>query len=367
MVDGSHRISHTCNSSILIRISAVILISAIVSCSSLTGQSPEPTVDNESGDILDIKYRVAKYSAYLDEISEQMIDDFAGTVISDYGKILAGHRTMTADELTVDNELFWTSFIAANYIVPPVICSRVLLLMKEGRLDQASNTMAFARSTAFTMTDQYESGYAKYLSETSGDLEIIFQYINEIYYAGVSLSQAGDWKAAIEKFDEALAEYPDSCPSQNGKAITLLRWGMAEMDVEMLEKSGILMDAARADNPFYGWAYHNHPDRDQIQPFVINEVSPTLLAVGNWRSVDQVDPGILEIFAADCLVLDAPEYALYALIYIVDIAIQQFVENGHITDIDIGSISEEAASILEDMGMPSSAEISLMAIPGLFN
>lgn len=137
--------------------------------------------------------------------------------VAEFGRMLDGRPTAGADALTVDSDLYWIAFFGVGWADPSIYLVRTCLLMSEGRLEHAANTLSFAVAPAL-MSDA--NGLAS-INMLWSDLMELFERYDAIWRQGVSRHDQGRFAEALEHYDRVLAENPTNCPALVSKGVTL--------------------------------------------------------------------------------------------------------------------------------------------------
>lgn len=250
--------------------------------------------------------RRAAYSPRVAELAQRLLAHASGACpVSEYGRMVQGRGAAGADEVTVDSELYWMALFSVGWADPSIHLVRMYLLMSEGRLEQAANTLSFAVPSALAGDGE---GLAS-INAVWADLTEQFAYYDAIWSRGVALHDKGNFRKALDRYDEVLADNPRYCPALTSKGVTLAVMEQKGYPAGSLQQALGFLAEARAANPFYAEAYQGTPADAAKNVIVSRILAPVVGAVrtGDSRSVD------LLRFAKGCVLIEAPDYAIYAL------------------------------------------------------
>lgn len=286
--------------------------------------------------------RRAAYPPRVEELAQKLLANASGVgPVAECGRMVQRRGAAGADEVTVDSELYWVAFFSVGWVDPSLYLLRAYLLMSEGRLEQAANTLSFAVPSAMMSSGD---GLAS-IGSVWSDLMEQFAYYDAIWSQGVALHDKGRFKKALDRYDELLADNPTYCPALASKGVTLAVMAQKSYPGGSLEKAMALLAEARAANPFYPEAYQGTPVDAMKSAIVSQHLAPVVGTVrtGDTRSVD------LARFAKGCVSIEAPEYAIYALW----IDVGQKLAAGLPVEEEVQTIGK----ILEDRAMGRAASI----------
>jgi len=231
--------------------------------------------------------------------------------VIDYGIDLESRGTVDAEEVTVQNEMYWKAIIALSANDITALLTRLLLLMREGELRRAKIVFLFC------LYDQNQSWDrdGRILQEVANDTRRIEEQSNSLVEEGIRKWDQGQRSQALELYNAALDIFPKN------------PWALWEIALDHLtyDFDGEELADGRFDeryrlirelDPHYELAYYqgqNTPEKRTAALALTQKVLPSLAKLFNGEDVLES----MRSLADGYVEMREYEFAIYAYKYIL--------------------------------------------------